>query len=214
MLIQAGFVEVYGLMTRPIKTFFMQMLDDRKISTGNHMKTTSKIALVLVNVLMLVFAIMLIKIPTIMQATKDSTAGMDTVTVTYTNVKVEHLRTYQEPFEEDESYQGVKSEWLITYNKEYDYHGQHYIDSCEEIATTRGDEKKGYHFMYEDGDTDIYAIFIDGDKKTMILQSSEDDISAVRLMVWVMAGGLFAAIIVIDVITVWVVRSGTGIQRK
>lgn len=201
-------------MARQIKTLFMKQFADRKISTGKHMKTSSKIALVLVNVMLLVFAIILLMIPTTMQGIKDSIVGMDTVKVTYTNVNVEHIRTYQDPFEENESYQGIKSEWLITYNMEYDYQGQHYIDSCEKIATTRGNEKKGYQFMYEDGDTDIYAISIIGDKKTMILQSSDDDISTVRLMVWIMAGGLFAAVILIDVITVWVVRSGTGIRRK
>lgn len=201
-------------MTRPIKTLFMKMLVDRKNSTRKHMKTTSKIALVLVNVLMLVFAIMLLRIPTLMQGIKDTTAGMDTVTVTYTNVNVEHLRTYEEKSEENGAPPKFKTEWLITYNMEYDYRGQHYVDFCEQTDTKEGDEKRGYHFMYEDGDTDIYAISIVGDKKTMILQSSEDDISTVRLIVWVMAGGLFAAMIVIDVITVWVVRSGTGIRRK
>ncbi|MGN0327581.1 MAG: hypothetical protein ACI4D4_01235, partial [Lachnospira sp.] len=184
------------------------------LSTKKHMKTTSKIGLVLINMLLVAFAVILLMIPSLMRETNDALDGMDKVKVTYTNINVEFLRSYEEQTDIQSNSSSVKSEWRITYNMEYDYKGQHYSDFREETDTVTGRKNKGYNYHRENGDTDIYAISIIGDKKTMILQSSEDDINDVQLITRIMAGAAIVAMIVIDVIAIWVVRNGLGVRRR
>ncbi|MDO5381953.1 MAG: hypothetical protein Q4F06_04410 [Eubacteriales bacterium] len=185
-----------------------------KLSTKKHMKTTSKIGLGLINMLMVAFAVILLMLPSLMRESNDALDGMDKVKVTYTNINVEFLRSYEEQIVTTQNSPRVKSEWRITYNMEYNYKGQHYSDFCEETDTVSGSKNAGYNYHRENGDTDIYAISIIGDKKTLILQSSENDINDVQLITRIMAGAAIVAMIVIDIIAIWVVRNGLGVRRR